>query len=96
MADSMIARVAKAILVSEGKDPDHVDGWKRPMWKAREKQARAAIEAMRELTEAEMIAAGPCMVEVTEAGSFSPTASFSAPIGKWWRAIIDSALKEPT
>lgn len=103
MSESMVERVAQAAYAQMLANVDvsplrnlHV-AWTavpddvRRHWR---EIAHAAIAAMRDLTEADMIPAGACLVEVTEAGKFGPTASFSAPVGVWWRAIIDAALAE--
>lgn len=98
MADSMIERVARTMCLQRYKAEDRWDAVGRPdrwerigpdlreYWRT---LARTAIAAMRDLTETEMLAAGPCLIEASEHGN-------SAPVGEWWRAIIDAALKEPT
>lgn len=93
MAD-MVEKVARAICRADGVDPDAI-GYglgvqmpkdaEYPLWKAREAQARAAIEAMRTPTEA-MRRAGTAAMPVCfdeEAGAIS-----------CWQAMIDAILKE--
>ena len=55
----MIERIARAICIADGVDPDAEgyglgvqmpEGERYPLWKAREKQARAAIAALKEET----------------------------------------------
>lgn len=86
MTSPVIERVAKAIYAASGGDPEKVDAWKRPLWKSREKEARAAIAAMREPT-ATMIEAG-----YAEIGDAWPD---PRDIAKPFSAMIDAALKEP-
>lgn len=83
---TMIERVAKAILAAEGKDPEKVDGWGRPMWKSKAKEARAAIAAMREPTP-EMEAEWKAIM----GGGFMNSHSDR----ETWEAGIDGAMKEP-
>lgn len=95
----MIERVARAMFDCrfDADDADIGLGRKETVWQETAPLwrdcARAAIAAMRELTETEMIAGGECLISVTQLQDFGPSASFSAPVGEWWRAVIDAALK---
>lgn len=83
MSDSMIERVARAICLADRYNPDE-------SWPVYEKQARAAIAAMREPT-----------TSMSEAGcplpdnSGAPYCYDQSVIDGAWRAMIDAALKEP-
>lgn len=91
---TMIEKVARAI---SGRDPDelveismlekttHIPVYKMvPKWTLRIEQARAAIEAMREPTEAMTMVNGP--------GNQHNYADAEA--AATWRKMIDAALKE--
>ena len=77
----MIERVARAMCQSDGDDPERY-------WRDYEVNARAAIEAMREPTEA-MIAAGhlndPLGCDVADAAAVYPAV---------WEGMINAALSE--
>ena len=80
----MIERVARAICVVQGHDPDE-PSWRivgraglRPAWESYEPEARAALTAMRKPTEAML------------------QAFVHQPMGlAFWEAGIDAALTEP-
>ncbi len=64
----MIEIICRAICVADGVDPDAEgcglgvqmpEGQKYPLWKAREKQARAAIAAIQKPTQMMLLAAHP-------------------------------------
>jgi hypothetical protein len=87
---SMIERVARAIW-RQSTGPAHWDDWDLfapNAWGRRRTmaQARAAIEAMRDPTEAMTFAAF----------EFLPGSWEHADISRAWNAGIDEALKEPT
>jgi hypothetical protein len=73
--DSMVERVARALCKENAKDPDWpVAG--TPYWKAYEREARAAIEAMRQPTEA-----------MRESGRHRPET-----MAEIWNTMITAAL----
>lgn len=83
MADeSMVERVARALCVRAGHDPDEIQyrGTEeiRSGWEAYADDVRAAIRALREPSEA-MVSSG--MAEIDHDGA-----------GDCWRAMIDAAL----
>lgn len=88
--NEMIERVARALTLHEGSDPDGpttiADRPKR--WMLVIEDARAAIEAMREPTEA-MVA------HAHEEFDLAPFGIFPGPftLEKVWRAMVDEALK---
>lgn len=90
----MIERVARAICIVAGRQPDQIHspaiGVELPWWRIYEHQAVAAIEAMREPTEA------MCHAEAED------TMGSRRPLGEYlddydaagvWRGMIDEALK---
>lgn len=92
-ATQMLERIARAICIADGCDPDAKGygvgitmprGEPYPLWQARLKQARAVLEAMREPT-AEMENAG-IAAEFENIDDYRPT--------RVWRAMIAAALGE--
>ncbi len=79
MTDDLVERVARAMFVVESDDPDDPGVWEYAAENYRA-LARAAIEAMREPTEA-MIDAGAIYADCNGAHGA-------------WQAMIDAALKE--
>jgi hypothetical protein len=75
---TMIEKVARAICSAEGIDPDRKGNETVWRWQEFEKEARAAIEAMREPTDA-----------MREIGNWS-----GLPHVETYAAMIDIALKE--
>ena len=92
----MVERVARAICRAGGKNPDEVmlslGGEKTLMWEAFEDVARAAIEAMREPTEA-MTAAGS-RVDVWHSWCAAGERIVDDSAGDVYRGMIDAALKD--
>jgi hypothetical protein len=82
----MVERVAKALSIVDGNHPDACsnDEEEIPAWKLYVKDARAAIEAMREPTEA-------MLNEAVGALDSHNVGSHEANIV--WQAMIDEALK---
>lgn len=93
----MIERVARAICRAGGKDPDEtmieLGGVRTPMWDAFVPIARAAIEAMREPTEAMVAAMGS---DLTDEGEPRAGTQASLELSRaHWRKGIDAALNPP-
>ena len=98
--NEMVERVARAICAADGKDPDadwrdvgpvmlmvaveHPENWHHYV-----KQAKSAITAMREPTEA-MVGASRDMPGTFDGGFFDAPEDCVADI---WRAMIDAAMK---
>lgn len=98
---TMIERVARALCVAAGHDPDrthdiYVEGDPDAgvAWAGYRREARAAIEAMREPTEAMVDAA--CDVVVGFSGEYDDYNVYlgSHEFNGVWTAAIDAALKE--
>jgi hypothetical protein len=87
----MVERVARAICIADGQDPDHEsadpfdEGAK--LWTTNIGVARAAIEAMREPVEGMEIAGHDAS---EKAGGFVSHKPF---VTAGWNAMIDAALK---
>ena len=90
----MIERVARAICIEDGCDPDQIavgighrmpEGKSYPLWHARTQQARAAIEAMREPT-ADMVAIA--LPSLSCAYGHEPEDAAVV-----WAAMVDAALR---
>ena len=90
----MVERVARAICEADGVDPDKEIcgmgvqlpiGELAPAWRARLKQARAAIEAMREPTEA---------MTNQEGLHWGYSCHVCGGLKEGWQAMIDDALKD--
>ncbi len=80
----MIEKVARALCALEGHNPD-AQGWANAkMWMGWQKQARTAIEAMREPTQ-EMLESVP-----DSCGLLPPLDCLDAE----WRCMIDAALAD--
>ena len=80
----MIERVARALVSSEGDDPDaliHTMKGKTPVWTLGVEQARAALAAIREPTEP--------MLQASEREWDGRMSARSAGV---WQAMIDAAL----
>lgn len=94
---SMVEKVARAMVCNSTgtRDPDKMTPAPRgqaglvPLWRCYEHLARAAIEAMREPSEA-MVFAG---LDSPRAFEISETETLFRP-GECWRAMIASALAE--
>ena len=80
----MVERVAAALCVEAGDEPyrDYIGMGNTPMkgWKMHERAARAAIEAMREPTEAMLTAGDTAMIRNSDTSADA------------WPAMIDAAL----
>ena len=82
MTANMVERVARAICLADGEDPDErCEDWMQEFsgWRGYVESARAAIAAMREPTEA-----------MLEAGRSTPPRTRCLEV---YRAMIDEALK---
>lgn len=92
--NEMVERVARALCIADGCDSDHISNDAldegRALWTCYADAARAAIDAMREPTEA-MLAASP--VVGTGLDDDGKWAVNTRPAKDVWSAMIDAALK---
>lgn len=91
----MIERVARALCVANGEDPDKPSGAFGVWWKSYRDEARAAIEAMREPTES-MVSKGTRAVTLAKNAAHGPEPSAVLKGGTVlaWQIMIDAALSE--
>lgn len=87
---TMIEKVARAICIESGISPDESAGWllspERKQWHNFEKQARAAIEAMREPTDR-------MVLECNRFLNIHPDDRMT--LNRTFSEMIDVALREP-
>ena len=82
----MIERVARALCLANGEDPDKPSGAFGVWWKSYRDEARAALEAMREPSSAQEAV----MLDLLERADRPPTKRWH-----WvWQEMIDAALSE--
>jgi hypothetical protein len=92
MSESMIDRVARALCLANGEDPDKPSGVFGVWWKSYRDEARAAIEAMREPTEEMMESAAS---EFTfQSGHWGPETTRETIQKAVFQRAIDAALSE--
>jgi len=90
-APEMIERVARALAVEDACDPDFVDTNGRVQWTYHIGAARAAIEAMREPTEA-MMRASRIVTTLPDGVDVSRITTWGSNV---WPAMIDASLTAP-
>ncbi len=90
----MIERVARALSIADGMQPEahSNDGDELPMWTLYVKDARAAIEAMREPTPEMMLSATRTEKRLDEG---SVEVSYLVVACDIWPKMIDAALRAP-
>ncbi len=81
----MVEKVARAIVVSSGLDPDMTYGHEGPEWKLYAHNARAAIEAMRD----------PTSWMLNEAVQIYEDQRGNVAGFEYWERMINAALEEP-
>lgn len=96
---NMIERVARQICMADGVDPDAEgyglgvqmpEGELYPLWRARIKQARAAIEVMRDVD-----SGSPAILAAGKKSLSSCSEDPELEDARWcWQAMVDTALKE--
>jgi hypothetical protein len=93
---TMVERVARALSVADGMHPQAAsnDADEQPAWTLYVGMAKAAIESLREPTEA-MVEAGSGASTSGDEGVFRILVDRQC-AGEAWSLMIDAALKEPT
>jgi hypothetical protein len=88
--NEMIERVARAICVDEYEDPDELLDTNDPVWTDYISRARAAIEAMREPTDAMKEAGGNGVCGIIQDVGDKSEKHFV----RLWHCAIDAALED--
>lgn len=105
MAETMIERVAKALVRHNGQDPDenfsHGMDWPKPRWQLEVGKVRTVIAAMREPLNGIVIAGGmavaPNIVDCPDDAPDVEVQMRDHQLGEartTWRAMIDAVLAE--